>query len=63
MTPSPELVARPVSIGCAETATQFSAIHQLLAEFTAWDTAQTEAAGLDPGEFLAFTRSRLTLAQ
>ena len=54
---APDLAARPVSVRRAETAAQFDAIRQLLAEFTAWDTAQTEAAGLDPGEFLAFYRS------
>lgn len=48
---------RPVDVHRAETAAHFAAIGQLLAEFTAWDTAQTEASGLDPGEFLAFYRS------
>ena len=43
-----------ITICRAETEAHFQDAHELMAEFMAWDSAQTEKAGLDPNEFLDF---------
>ena len=43
-----------ITICCAETEGHFQHVHELMAELMAWDSAQTEKAGLDPNEFLDF---------